>query len=177
MKPHLDLAKLRALMPSIRELQVLASTHGIDDVFQDNGGKILQILLCTGLKILPGREGNDARDDFGREYELKSVNVRLTQSFSTHHHMNPQIIAKYREVDWLFAVYDGIELIEIFLMTPEQLEPYFAKWADKWRVDGNKDINNPKIPLRFVREIGKSVFQANDAAVAVEELAATSDAV
>jgi hypothetical protein len=42
MKPHPDQAKLRALMPSIRKLQKLASIHGIDDIFQDNGGKILQ---------------------------------------------------------------------------------------------------------------------------------------
>ena len=108
MKPHPDQAKLRALMPSIRKLQRLASIHGIDDIFQDNGGKILQILLCTGLTILPGREGNDARDENGREYELKSVNIHLTKSFSTHHHMNPHIIGKYRQVDWVFAVYDGI---------------------------------------------------------------------
>ena len=162
MKPHPDRATLKALLPSIRKLQKLASAHGIDDIFQDNGGKILQILLYTGLTILPGREGNDARDETGREYELKSVNIRLTQSFSTHHHMNPQIIQKYRQVDWVFAVYDGIELVEIYLLTPVQIEPYFTKWAQKWKDDGNKDINNPKIPLRFVRETGKLIFSAKD---------------
>jgi len=160
MKPHPDHEKLLELFGSVRELQKLASVHGIDDIFQDNGGKILQILLHTGLTILPGREGNDARDEHGREYELKSVNNRLTQSFSTHHHMNPHIIAKYRLVDWIFAVYDGIELIEIFLLTPAQIEPYFEKWAMKWTEDGNKDINNPKIPLKFVREIGTRIYPA-----------------
>lgn len=163
MKPHPDYAKLRALFPGIQEFQKLATVHGIGDIFQDNGGNILQILLCTGLTILAGREGNDARDENGREYELKSVNIRLTQSFSTHHHMNPQIIAKYRQVDWVFAVYDGIELIEIFLLTPVQIEPYFTRWAKKWVEDGNKDINNPKIPLKFVRETGKLVYSADQA--------------
>jgi hypothetical protein len=158
MKPHPDYSKLRELWPSIQNLQILASRHGIDDIFQDNGGKILQILLCTGLTILPGREGNDARDKNGREYELKSVNERLTKSFSTHHHMNPTIIEKYRQVDWVFAVYDGIELKEIYLLTPTQIEPYFEKWAKKWADDGNKDINNPKIPLSFVRETGKCIY-------------------
>lgn len=162
MKPHADQAKLRSLMPSIRKLQRLASKHGIDDIFQDNGGKILQILLYTGLTILPGREGNDARDENGREYELKSVNIHLTKSFSTHHHMNPHIIGKYRQVDWVFAVYDGIELIEIYLLTPEDIEPYFKKWAKKWADDGNKDINNPKIPLNFVREVGKCIYRAEE---------------
>jgi hypothetical protein len=160
MKPHPDYAKFRKLWPHILKFQELASKHGIDDVFQDNGGKILQTLLCTGLTILPGREGNDARDKNGQEYELKSVNIRLTQSFSTHHHMNPHIILKYRKVDWIFAVYDGIELKEIFLLTPAQIEPYFKKWAKKWADDGNKDINNPKIPLNFVRKTGKCVYTA-----------------
>jgi hypothetical protein len=160
MKPHPDQEKLRALMPGIRKLQKLASKHGIDDIFQDNGGKILQILLYTGLTILPGREGNDARDDSGREYELKSVNIYLTKSFSTHHHMNPHIIGKYRKVDWVFAVYDGIELVEIYLLTPADIEPYFEKWAKKWSDDGDKDINNPKIPLKFVRKVGKCIFTA-----------------
>jgi hypothetical protein len=164
MKPHPDHAKLRELWPSIQNLQELASKHGIDDIFQDNGGKILQILLCTGLTILPGREGNDALDKSGREYELKSVNIRLTRSFSTHHHMNPNIIGKYRQVDWIFAVYDGIELIEIFLLTPAQIEPYFTKWAKKWSDDGDKDINNPKIPLKYVREIGKCVYTVSKTA-------------
>lgn len=147
-------------MPGIRKLQKLASKHGIDDIFQDNGGKILQILLYTGLTILPGREGNDARDETGREYELKSVNIHLTRSLSTHHHMNPHIIGKYRQVDWVFAVYDGIELVEIYLLTPADIEPYFEKWAKKWANDGNKDINNPKIPLQFVRKTGKSIYTA-----------------
>ena len=160
MRPHPDHVKLKRLLPSIRKLQRLASKHGIDDVFQDNGGKILQILLYTGLTILPGREGNDAKDENGREYELKSVNIRLTQSFSTHHHMNPHIIGKYRQVDWVFAVYDGIELTEIYLMKPLQIEPYFTKWAKKWADDGNKDINNPKIPLKFVRETGELIYSA-----------------
>jgi hypothetical protein len=158
MKPHSDWEKLQTLLPSVRKLQKLASKHGIDDIFQDNGGKILQILLITGLTILGGREGNDAVDENGREYELKSVNIRLTQSFSTHHHMNPTIIAKYRLVDWIFAVYEGIELVEMYLLTPAEIEPYFEKWATKWANDDKKDINNPKIPLRYVRETGKLIY-------------------
>jgi Restriction endonuclease PvuII len=109
-KSHPDKRILDELFPYIRRYQELASVHGIDDIFQDNGGKLLQILLITGLAILPGREGNDAVDASGREYEIKTVNVELTGSFSTHHHINPIIINKYRSVMWLFAVYKGIEL-------------------------------------------------------------------
>ena len=118
----------------------------------------MQVLLLKGLKILDGREGNDAVDDDGNEYELKSVNISLTKSFSTHHHMNPIIIKKYRKVDWIFAVYEGIELIEIYKLTPQYLEPFYTKWENKWHDDGNKDINNPKIPLTYVRNIGKKIY-------------------
>ncbi len=138
----------------------LANKHGIGDIFQDNGGKLLQILLISVLKILPGREGNDAVDENGREYELKSVNINLTKSFSTHHHMNPTIIKKYRNVDWLFAIYLGIELISIRLLTSQDLEIFFSKWEEKWHSSGGKDINNPKIPVRYIMEKGKVIYQS-----------------
>ena len=155
-----DIDKLNELFPYIRKYQELAEeSNGINDVFQDNGGKLLQVLLITGLKDLPGREGNDAVDGEGNEYELKSVNIKLTKSFSTHHHMNPTIIAKYKKVDWVFAVYEGIELIEIYRLSPADLKPYYDKWETKWKADGNKDINNPKIPLNYVRENGKLIYK------------------
>ena len=107
-------APLDRIWPSIVEYQKLVSEHGIDGIFQDNVGKILQVLLITGLRRVVGREGNDAVDDDGKEYELKSVNIALTKSFSTHHNMNPRIIAKYRKVPWIFTVYRGVELLEIY---------------------------------------------------------------
>lgn len=158
MKPHPDHEELQRLFPAVREYQRLASRHGIDDIFQDNGGTILQVLLLTGLVRLPGREGNDAKDETGREYELKSVNIDLTGSFSTHHHLNPVILAKYRKVGWVFAIHNGIDLQEVYLLEPSQLEPYFEKWEAKWQESG--DINNPKIPVKFVRAHGRAVFKA-----------------
>jgi len=162
MQQHPDKSKLDKLFPYVREYQELASKHGINDIFQDNGGKLLQVLLITGLKVLPGREGNDAKDDEGNEYELKSVNIALTKSFSTHHHMNPGIIKKYRQVDWIFAIYEGIELHAIYQLTPDDLEPYFSKWENKWHKSGGKDINNPKIPLKFVLDVGKVIYEASE---------------
>jgi hypothetical protein len=64
--------------------------------------------------------------------------------------MNPTIIAKYRQVDWVFAVYRGIELVSIYRLTPTDLEPFYQRWEAKWHAEGGKDINNPKIPLSFV---------------------------
>lgn len=160
MTSHPDRARLDELFPHIRRYQELAAKHGINDIFQDNGGKLLQLLLITGLTILPGREGNDARDEQGNEYELKTVNVLLTKSFSTHHHLNPSILAKYRKVDWFFAIYKGIEIQEIYRMTPARLEFYFSKWETKWHESGGKDINNPKIPVDYVRKHGELIHRA-----------------
>lgn len=166
MSLHPDHAELLRLFPCITEYQALADRHGIRDIFQDNGGKTLQLLLITGLKIIPSREGNDAVDADGHEYELKSVNILLTQNFSTHHHMNPTILAKYRQVQWIFAVYRSIVLADVYLVTPNSLEPYFVKWETKWHADGKKDINNPKIPVSFVRLHGSRIWSAPPAVLA-----------
>ncbi len=157
MPHHPDWERLEKLMPSIREFQSLAVEHGIDDVFQDNGGKILQMLLALNLQGIPGREGNDAVDADGREYELKSVNIWLTDSFSTNHHVNQYIIDKYRQVEWIFAIYEGIEIRRAYAVHPDQLEVYFSAWEKKWRIS-EKDINNPKIPRNFVMEVGTLLY-------------------
>lgn len=157
-KPHKDSKRLEKLFPYILEYQALASKHGIDDIFQDNGGKLLQVLLITGLKCCSSREGNDAYDSNGKEYELKSVNIELTKSFSTHHHMNPVIIKKYRKVDWIFAVYSGIELKAIYKLTRKLLEPFYKTWEKQWHERGGRDINNPKIPLTYVVKNGELIY-------------------
>ena len=161
MTPHPDKIILDNLFPYIQRYQELALKHGINDIFQDNGGKILQVLLVTGLEVLSGREGNDAKDADGNEYELKLVNIALAKSFSTHHHINPRIIAKYRQVNWIFAIYNGINLVSIYKMTPHDLECFYIKWSDKWHESGGKDINNPKIPVKYVMEHGELLYSGN----------------
>ena len=172
MSPHPDAKVLARLFPAVRRYQALASKHGIGDIFQDNGGKLLQLVLLAGLKVIPGREGNDARDEQGREYELKSVNLLLTKSFSTHHHLNPVILGKYRKVGWYFALYEGIELQEVYLLSAADLKPYFTAWEAKWNAT-RRDINNPKIPVKFVREKGRMVFRSTQPAVQVRPSAPT----
>jgi hypothetical protein len=113
--------------------------------------------LRTGLRNIPGREGNDACDYDGNEFELKSVNTLLTKSFSTHHHLNPVILAKYRAVNWIFAVYEGIDLAAIYRVSATEIEPYFQAWEEKWHSSGGKDIKNPKIPLKFVEKVGTRI--------------------
>jgi len=160
MKAHEDVEVLKKLFPAVREYQKLAMKHGIPDIFQDNGGKILQVSLVLGLKVLKSREGNDAVDASGREYELKTVNLLRTDQFTTHHHLNPAIIEKYRKVDWIFATYEAIELKEIYLLKPADMEYWYERWSAKWIADGNKDINNPKVPLSYVRQHGKLLYSS-----------------
>jgi hypothetical protein len=170
MKPHKDYQKLQDLKPAIRKFQELAAAHGIQDVFQDNGGKLLELLLLTGLQGKPGREGNDAKDENGQEYELKTMNAELVSTFSTHHHMNLEIIKKYRKVPWIFGIYRNIELISLYLVPANGLDGKFLEWekrikdkkkqleADGKIADMNAiSINNPKINASMVEEVGKLI--------------------
>jgi Restriction endonuclease PvuII len=159
-KSHPDAKLLKELFPAIRKYQKLAMRHGVPDIFQDNGGKILQVCLILGLTVLKSREGNDAIDDDGNEYELKTVNLLRTDQFTTHHHLNPVIIEKYRKVDWIFATYEGIELKEMFRLKPADMEYWYARWTKKWHDDGDRDINNPKVPLSYVRKHGDLLYSS-----------------
>ena len=157
---HKEWQRLQQLLPAVLEYQKLATEHGINDIFQDNGGKILQMLFALDLQGLPGREGNDAVDADGVEYELKSVNIALTPNFSTHHHINPTILAKYKQVGWYFAVFQDIEMRRIYHVRTDELAAIFDQWErKKWHADGRKDINNPKIPLAFVMAHGTEVYE------------------
>jgi hypothetical protein len=160
MKSHPDAQFLKELFPAVREYRKLAMKHGIPDIFQDNGGKILQVCLILGLIVLKSREGNDAVDEEGNEYELKTVNLLRTDQFTTHHHLNPVIIEKYRKVDWIFTTYEAIELKEIYLLKPDAMDHWYQKWTAKCHADGGKDINNPKVPLSYVRKHGRLLYSS-----------------
>jgi len=106
----------------------------------------------------PGREGNDAVDDEGNEYELKTMNrsLRKNAGITTHHHLNKDILNKYRSVKaWFVAIYEGVELKEIYKIPPQEFEPLFQQWGQKIEVVG--PLNNPKIPMRYMRK-GERVY-------------------
>ncbi|MGY3090958.1 transcriptional regulator with XRE-family HTH domain [Hymenobacter sp. UYAg731] len=156
------LDRLNELLPYLRQYQRLASEFGIGDIFQDNGGKLLQTLIITRLRNLPGSTGNDAQDEQGNEYELKTVNRSLTAAFSTHHHLSPAVLSKYRQVNWIFCVYAGIEVVELYLVRPQALEPYFSAWEARWEPaagGGGRHLNNPKIPIKFVQKVGRLIYK------------------
>lgn len=154
-----DLEKYLQLFPFLLQIQELAYKQGIVDIFQDNGGKVLEIVSRLGLKVVPGRNGNDVFDLDGRECEVKTVNAKNKKSptFTTHHHMNPNIIEKYKQIPWYFAVYHDIELQTVYRLEPEQLGPYVARWTEQYN-ERQEELNNPKIPLKFVKSVGQIVW-------------------
>ena len=160
-RDHRDrIARLEELWENLHELAEMCQEYGIEDMLQDNGLKVMQQLVYLDMDFLPGREGNDSISRSGAEWEMKSVNILLTSSFSTNHHTNYDIIAKYRQVPWAFSIYEGIILKEIYVMTPEQLEPIYQHWEDQL-ADGRSHLNNPKIPVKFVRQNGLQVYPIN----------------
>lgn len=155
-----DLERLQEGLENVKLLQRLANEYDISDIFQDNGGKVLQLLILLGLRQSKGREGNDAIDEDGNEYELKTLNLSLNPraGVTTHHHITKEIIAKYRSVTWYIGLYEGIELLEIWQVHPSNFEELFVSW-EKWIDDHNGESrNNPKIPLRYVRK-GELVYR------------------
>jgi transcriptional regulator with XRE-family HTH domain len=165
-----DFERLNTAFKGIREAQTLANEYGIHDILQDNGGKVLQVLILLGLHISPGREGNDAIDEEGNEYELKTINraLRKNAGITTHHHLNKEILKKYRSVKaWFIAFYEGVELKEIWKVLPSELEPLFQQWEQKIEVTG--PLNNPKIPLRYVHK-GERVYPVDATTLQQETL-------
>lgn len=74
------------------DLVAFVQCHGIQDMLQDNGLKVMQQLVYLNMDFLPGREGNDSISNSGTEWEMKSVNILLTSGFSTNHHTNHDIM-------------------------------------------------------------------------------------
>jgi hypothetical protein len=153
-----DLERLAGALTGVQQLQDLATEYGIEDVFQDNGGKVLQVLIVLGLRGSPGREGNDALDAEGNEYELKTLNVAKSKSVTTHHHLNKDILRKYRAVKaWYIAIYHNIQLRAIYRLLPTDLAGKFDEWERRLDADP-APINNPKIPVGLVTSVGELVY-------------------
>lgn len=155
--------QLDSLWNNLVPVEDLAEEYDISDIAQDNNLKLLQTLVLFDFENQPGREGSDAIDRYGHEWELKTVNIDLTTSFSTNHHTTFDIINAFRRERWLFSAYEGIQLVEVYAVSPRALEPYFTRWENELRQavangEPNPHKNNPKIPLKFVRSVGVSVY-------------------
>ena len=160
MPTHYNLrqAEIMDLWPHIEKYQELASQYGIDDIFQDAGGKMLQLSIAVGLDMSPQRMGPDGFDRIGNEYEAKTTDLnKAGRGFSTNHHLTHDTIARYRGRRWVFAMYKGITLIEAYLVEPEAMAEYYSKWGHVLD-QGKTHINNPKISADYVREVGTTMY-------------------
>ncbi len=48
----------------------------------------------------------------------------------------------------------------MYVMTPSMLEPLYQHWEEKLQTMAH--LNNPKIPVKYVRENGIKVFPINE---------------
>lgn len=153
---HIGFEEMTKAMKGVQALQRLAKHYGVSDIFTDNGGKLLQILVATGLDAVGGRTGPDAKDRLGNFYEIKTTDVRAKVGFGTSHHLNMSILDRYRNHTFIFAVFDGVTLLEAYRVRTDDLEDLFTRWED--RLFDVSHLNNPKIPLALVREVGDVVY-------------------
>jgi len=154
----------------------MAAVHGIHNVFDDNGYKDLILLTLFGLTKL-GREGDDAVDAQGRQFETKTVSRmsskgvrKLSLSITTEHTMTLANIERYRRTFmWIVAVFDGAQPEAIWEIKSSELEPFFSQWQsrlaelDEYGRPVRDHINNPKIPLKFINEHGVQVWPPQEA--------------
>ena len=165
MPTHYDFrwAEMDAAMEGTKALRNLAAKYGISDPFVDNGVKVLQIAVATGLDIMPGRQGADAADRVDNEYEIKTMDtLKSVRGFTTNHHLTASTIAKYRQRRFVFATYENSVLQAAYLVEPEDMEPIYRKWEGQLR--GRSHLNNPKIALEYVIETGRVLYMKDVAA-------------
>lgn len=159
-----------------RQLDTMARAAGIQNVFDDNGYKTLFLVNLLGIKVLK-RDGDDAVDQWGRTYELTTVNrvsaagVRKRDSelnVTTEHTMTLANLVRYRKVEaWIIAVFDGPMPECVYVVSPVAPEPLFAAREALLRaVDPVTKrpvithLNNRKIPRRIVVEKGRRLWSA-----------------
>jgi Restriction endonuclease PvuII. len=141
-----------------RILEDIGNRHGIYDLAQDNGHRVLQVKLQLNLAVVGGRNGNDLKDSRGFEYELKTCNLdNAKPAFTTSHHLIPKTINKYRRAGFIFAAYRGGQIVSIYVVHPQTLSRLFDNWESSLN-NGKSHLNNPVISLANVREKGELVW-------------------
>jgi hypothetical protein len=148
-------------------LEKEANKVGIRNVFVDNGYPTLVLCSLFGLRAIPGKQGDDAVDEEGRTFELKTVNrlngVGLTRSslpgVCTEATLTEKVIDRYRQsTGWVIGVFEGHHLKEVWQVASGAFEPQYRKWVELLRAKPGTDLNNPKIPFKFVKRVGQLVY-------------------
>jgi hypothetical protein len=164
---------IRSVVELGTQLQAEATRHGIHNVFDDGGYKELMILRLFNLRKLD-RTGDDAADEAGRTYEIKTVaridargRRKSSLSVTTEHTLTVENLARYRRVHlWIVAVFNQAHPEAIYEISPSLLERYFTEWEarlvrqEALRAEEGAPIhlNNPKIPFTFIERHGTRVW-------------------
>jgi hypothetical protein len=164
MTPQRDVAHLVSL---VAPLEVEANKVGIFNVFDEGGYKTL--LLCTmfGLRVIQGR-GDDAIDDLGHTFELKTINIKCRNGLvksrlpdvSVSVRVCSALIERYRKTtSWVIGVFFGHTPVEVWQVPSVALEPLYKHWLTLVDKKGS-DVNNPKVPFNMIRKKGTRVYRA-----------------
>lgn len=152
-----------AVLTHARGLEQEALKWGIHNVFEDSGYKTLILVAMFDLRVLSGRQGDDAFDPVtNRTFELKTVNVldsngdmkrAASLGVSAGSRLGKHTLARYREQtnEWLIGVFHGHTPLEVWQVDSASLEPFYQKWEAKL---DKGELNNPKIPMKFIRTVG-----------------------
>lgn len=143
-------------------LQVHGTKNEIVSVFDDGGYRELLMGQLFSLQLHKGRHGDDATDDEGHNYELKTVNLvdtsgklRKNPGVTTCHHVNHEIIRRYRGLHaWIVGIFFVNEPVEIYELDPQFVEAVLNIWENRLKDEGISHINNPKIKFDDVRKHG-----------------------
>ncbi|MFB4260942.1 hypothetical protein ACE106_17495 [Shouchella clausii] len=158
------------LLDMANVLQDEATKNNIIHVFDDGGYRELLLTKMFGLQKIAGRHGDDGIDiGTGKQYELKTVNLidtkgklRHKPGITTCHHVNHEIIKRYRAVSgFLIGIFYINDPARIYEVPPKALEHHFKKWESRLLNEENlKHINNPKIP--FLDIINEGILHYQD---------------
>lgn len=163
-----------AFLQSNKLFEKFASRYGIHDIYQDGNIKQLQQSIYLGLSFNSGRTSFDATDADGNPWELKSLNVlNRNKTFTTCSLITDAVLDRYEQCYWAFSLYKNTTLISIFVMHPHQLSEYFNEWRNKIR--NAVRLNNPKIPLSFVKRYGYEIYNAAQSSEVINPIIAVRE--
>lgn len=153
---------MKQLLSLAAALQVHGTKKDVVSVFDDGGFRELLLSTLFDLKLHNGRHGDDAYDSDGNNYELKTVNLvdtsgnlRKNPGITTCHHVNAEIIKRYRNLHaWIVGIFFINEPVEIYELHPSHISHYLDAWEAVIGTSGISHINNPKIKFSDLRANG-----------------------
>ena len=147
---------LKSFQSLLLKLQKIGNSHGLNDSLADYAPRTLQVLLATGFKMLSRREGNDMVDSYGREYELKTIDINRCRSYAICSSITLNVISRFRKAEWLFAEFNTVLLSTVYLVHPCDLETYFLNWEE---ISLRKNKITVHIPVNHIRKLGTIIYQ------------------